>query len=103
MGKRRSGAHRLHRAARAAHAQAGAVIGRVFWLGGVAAIGGLDPWHTEELLHALERKEFVRRERRSSVAGDDEYAFRHLLVREVAYGQIPRGDRADKHRRAAEW
>ena len=44
-------------------------------------------------LHALERKEFVRRERRSSVAGEDEYAFRHVLVRDVAYGQIPRAAR----------
>jgi class 3 adenylate cyclase/tetratricopeptide (TPR) repeat protein len=83
--------------------QDASVVGRVFWLGAVAAIGSRDRWQTEELLHALERKEFVRRERRSSVGGDDEYAFRHLLVRDVAYGQIPRGERADKHRRAAEW
>ena len=27
----------------------------------------------------------------------------HVLVRDVAYGQIPRAERADKHRRAAEW
>src|SRR4029453_3194115 len=31
------------------------------------------------------------------------YAFRHLLVRDVAYGQIPRADRAEKHALAAEW
>jgi class 3 adenylate cyclase/tetratricopeptide (TPR) repeat protein len=83
--------------------QDASVVGRVFWLGAVAAIGGRDRWQTEELLHALDRKEFVRRERRSSAGGDDEYAFRHLLVRDVAYGQIPRGERAEKHRRAAEW
>ena len=51
----------------------------------------------EERLHALERKEFVRRERRSSVGGESEYAFRHVLVRDVAYGQIPRR----RERRAA--
>ena len=45
----------------------------------------------------------LRRERRSSVAGETEYAFRHLLVRDVAYGQIPRPARAEKHRQAAEW
>jgi predicted ATPase len=54
-------------------------------------------------LHALERKGFVRRERRSAVAGDTEYTFRHVLVREVAYGQIPRGARADKHVASVEW
>jgi tetratricopeptide (TPR) repeat protein len=83
--------------------QNASVVGRNFWLGAVAAIGEPDAWRVEELLHALERKEFARRERRSSVGGDTEYAFRHLLVRDVAYRQIPRGERADKHQRAAEW
>ena len=56
------------------------------------------------LLHALERKEFVRRERRSArSAARAEYVFRHVLVRDVAYGQIPRNDRAEQHQRAAEW
>jgi hypothetical protein len=57
----------------------------------------------EERLHALARKEFVRRERRSSVEGDVEYTFLHALLRDVAYGQIPRADRAEKHARAAQW
>ena len=37
------------------------------------------------------------------MSDEPEYAFLHVLVRDVAYGQIPRGDRAAKHRRAAEW
>ena len=49
------------------------------------------------------RKEFVRRERRSSVAGETAYVFRHVLVRDVAYSQIPRKRRADMHRLAAGW
>ena len=56
-------------------------------------IAGLARWTVEERLHALERKEFVRREQHSSVAGETEYAFRHILVRDVAYGQIPRARR----------
>ena len=83
--------------------QDAAVLGKVFWPVRVAAIGGSDARTVEEQLHALERKEFVRRERRSSVAGEAEYAFRHVLVRDVAYAQIPRAGRADKHRLAAEW
>ena len=75
--------------------QDAAVVGKTFWLG---AVGG-----AAETLHALERREFVRRERQSTVAGETEYVFRHVLVRDVAYGQIPRADRADKHRHAAEW
>jgi class 3 adenylate cyclase/tetratricopeptide (TPR) repeat protein len=83
--------------------QDAAVVGRTFWLGSASAIGSTTRWAAEERLHALERKEFVRRERRSSVAGETEYAFRHLLVRDVAYGQIPRSERAARHRLAAEW
>jgi class 3 adenylate cyclase/tetratricopeptide (TPR) repeat protein len=83
--------------------QAAAVIGKVFWLGAVSDVSRAPRWTAEELLHALERKQFVRRERRSSVAGETEYGFRHILVRDVTYGQIPRAERAEKHRRAAEW
>ncbi|HEU0303373.1 MAG TPA: AAA family ATPase, partial [Gaiellaceae bacterium] len=85
------------------HLQNASVLGKVFWLGAVAHLGGGEPWTLEERLHELERKEFVRRERRPSVAGETEFAFRHLLVRDVAYGQIPRADRAEKHALAAEW
>ncbi|MEX0673647.1 MAG: adenylate/guanylate cyclase domain-containing protein [Gaiellaceae bacterium] len=77
--------------------QDAAVIGKVFWTGALAG-DGLD-----ELLHGLERKEFVRRERRSSVERQEEFAFRHVLVRDVAYGQIPRADRAERHRAVAGW
>jgi predicted ATPase/class 3 adenylate cyclase len=80
-----------------------AVIGKVFWIGAVAAVGDVQRPAIEERLHALSRKEFVRRERRSSVAGEEQYTFLHVLVRDVAYGQIPRGTRSTKHRAAAEW
>ena len=83
--------------------QDAAVLGKVFWLGAVCAVGGVERSDAEQRLHALERKEFVRRERRSSVGGEEEYAFRHVLVRDVAYGQIPRSGRAERHERAAAW
>src|SRR5262249_8577774 len=40
---------------------------------------------------------------RSSVADETQYAFLHLLVRDVAYQQIPRAQRVEKHRLAARW
>jgi class 3 adenylate cyclase/tetratricopeptide (TPR) repeat protein len=83
--------------------QDAAVLGKVFWSGALAAMTDAQRWTVEEQLHGLERKEFVRRERLSSVASETEYAFRHVLVRDVAYGQVPRALRAEKHRRAAEW
>ncbi len=83
--------------------QDAAVLGKVVWLGALASMSGTDRFVVEDRLHALERREMLRRERRSSVGGEIEYAFRHVLMRDVAYGQIPRAQRADKHRRAAEW
>jgi class 3 adenylate cyclase/tetratricopeptide (TPR) repeat protein len=78
--------------------QDASVVGKVFW---ASALHGVDD--AAPVLHALERKGFVRRQRRSSVDGESEYSFAHALVRDVAYGQIARADRAAKHRRAAEW
>jgi class 3 adenylate cyclase/tetratricopeptide (TPR) repeat protein len=83
--------------------QNAAVVGKAFWLSTLALLDGLDATALEQRLHTLERKEFVRRERSSSVAGDAEYSFRHVLVRDVAYGQIPRAERATKHLRTAAW
>jgi class 3 adenylate cyclase/tetratricopeptide (TPR) repeat protein len=83
--------------------QDAAVVGKVFWSGALAALGGGDRFEIEQRLHALERRELVRRERRSSVAGESEHAFLHVLVRDVAYAAIPRATRAERHRAAADW
>jgi predicted ATPase/class 3 adenylate cyclase len=81
-----------------------AVMGKVFWPGAVAALGGgAGRGELEEHLHGLERQQFVRRDRRSSVAGETQYAFAYVLVRDVAYAQIPRAARAGKHAAAARW
>jgi class 3 adenylate cyclase/tetratricopeptide (TPR) repeat protein len=84
-------------------AQAASVLGKVFWLGSVSALDEVGRFDAEELLHSLERKELVRRERRASVGGETEYAFRHVLVRDVAYSQIPRARRSALHAAAADW
>src|SRR5262245_4612599 len=84
-------------------AQAAAIIGKVFWPGALGEMLSLSRAEIDHTLHALERKEFVRRERRSSIAGESAYVFRHVLVRDVAYSQIPRKRRADMHRLAADW
>ena len=83
--------------------QDAAVLGKVFWVGALAEIGGRDPGELELALHELSRKELVRPARASSIEGESEYSFWHLLVRDVAYGQIPRAERARRHRSAAVW
>jgi class 3 adenylate cyclase len=83
--------------------QDAAVLGKVFWVGALAEIGGRDVGELELALHELARKELVRPARVSSMEGESEYSFWHLLVRDVAYGQIPRAERARRHRSAAAW
>ncbi len=80
-----------------------AVVGRVFWAGAVAEIGDRDGGDVRRELNELIRREFVRPVRVSSIEGEDEFSFWHALVRDVAYQQIPRSPRADKHAAAAAW
>ncbi|HUG65778.1 MAG TPA: AAA family ATPase [Gaiellaceae bacterium] len=79
--------------------QDAAVVGKVFWASSI----GRSPDAATASLHSLERKGFVRRQRRSSLEGESEFAFAHALVRDVSYGQIPRADRVQRHRAVAEW
>jgi class 3 adenylate cyclase/tetratricopeptide (TPR) repeat protein len=70
------------------------VAGRVFW---PAAVGASD-----EAIAPLAGRGLVS-ERRSLIAGVREFAFKHALTRDVAYGSLPRAERRALHRRVAEW
>jgi class 3 adenylate cyclase/tetratricopeptide (TPR) repeat protein len=80
-----------------------AVVGRIFWSGAVAALSERPRDEVRRELNELVHREFVRPIRVSSIDGEDEFAFWHALVRDVAYQQIPRSPRADKHVAAARW
>jgi hypothetical protein len=80
-----------------------AVIGKVFWAGAIAQMGERDLPAVTDTLRELSRKELVRPARRSSIEGEVEYAFSHVLARDVAYGQLPRPSRASRHVGAARW
>jgi class 3 adenylate cyclase len=80
-----------------------AVVGRTAWIGAVCALSNNDPADAAELLHHLERRQLVRRSRQSSVEGEVEFSFSHALIQDVAYSQIRRAERAEKHERAAAW
>src|SRR5205823_5350317 len=83
--------------------QDAAVVGKLFWAGAVAEMGGREPGEVAQVLHELARKELVRPARTSSMEGEAEYSFWHLLVRDVCYAQIPRASRVTRHRAAAAW
>ena len=80
-----------------------AVIGKVFWAGAIAQMGDRVLASVTETLRELSRKELVRPARRSSIEGEAEYAFWHVLARDVAYEQLPRASRATRHVAAAKW
>ena len=82
------------------------VVGAIFWAGAVAHLGARDgplPPDPRTGLAELERRDFVAHQAASSVADDDEYTFKHILMRDVAYGQLPKGRRAELHLRFFEW
>lgn len=81
--------------------QAAAVVGKVFWMGALQSLRpALAP---STVLRDLIRRELIRPVRDPSMQGQQEYAFSHNLIRDVAYGQISRAERAQLHTAAAGW
>lgn len=88
--------------------QRAAVVGREFWDNAVIAISAAAPQsHTEEqvraALYVLVRREMISRLPTSLFTGQQTYAFRHTLLREVAYESVLLRQRPLYHRQAAEW
>ena len=83
-------------------AQQASVVGAEFWLGAVEHLAGTDD-DLEQRVDALERRDFVYAVPESSIAGEREFAFKHVLIRDVAYERLPKGRRAELHVRFSEW
>jgi tetratricopeptide (TPR) repeat protein len=84
--------------------QAASVVGRVFWPGPVASlVGAARPSDLDERLRRLEERELVQSRLGSSLAGQPELIFKHILTRDVAYASIPRRERAAAHRTVGAW
>ena len=83
--------------------QTAAVVGQTFWPSALAEVAAIETGEITRTLRALERRELFRPQRASAVESEPELTFRHALVREIAYGQIPRARRAEMHLRAARW
>ena len=81
--------------------QLAAVIGKVFWEGGLRALGAAG--EVTEHLEALKQKELLRTHPRSQMHDDRQYAFKHDLIRDVAYETLTRADRRLLHRRLVGW
>jgi class 3 adenylate cyclase/tetratricopeptide (TPR) repeat protein len=84
-------------------AQAAAVVGRVFWPGPVATLTGLEAGDLDDAFRRLEDRELMLSRPGSSLAGQPEYIFKHVLTRDVAYESLPRKDRGRAHAAVAAW
>jgi class 3 adenylate cyclase/tetratricopeptide (TPR) repeat protein len=71
------------------------VIGKTFWKEMLRVVGELDD--VDAVLEALEQRDFVRRVPSSQLEGDVEFTFKHILIRDVAYGTLPRAERRERH------
>jgi class 3 adenylate cyclase len=78
-----------------------AVVGKVFWEGALHAMA--DGRDLTSLLEELERRDLIRREPASIIEGHQQFAFTHVLIRDVAYDLLPRADRARRHALVAEF
>ncbi len=83
--------------------QRASVVGKVFWWGAVTELSPEDDRpRVGSNLQTLLRKELVHPDR-SGFAGEDAFRFSHILVRDAAYGSMPKRSRADLHQRFAGW
>ena len=80
-----------------------AVVGKVFWRGTLARMSDDDGDGLGDVLGALERRDLVRRERVSAIEGDQQYTFKHVLIRDVAYELLPKGRRQQRHAEVARY
>lgn len=71
------------------------VVGDFFWLGSLQALGGNGS--LASTLQSLERRDLLRLSPSSRIAGDRELAFKHGLIREVAYATLPKAVRRERH------
>ena len=76
------------------------VAGRVFWSGALERMSD-DHAALNGALEELERRELISKQAVSAFEGQQQYMFRHVLVRDVAYELLPRSARRARHREAA--
>jgi predicted ATPase len=73
-----------------------AVVGKIFWRGVLERIQPQSAGQST-LLGALEERGLIRREAVSRIQGDEQYTFKHGLLRQVAYSTVPRARRRERH------
>ena len=81
------------------------VFGQTFWRGAVLALLGRseNTAVAAEWIDELVHREIVVARPQAAFPGENEYSFRHALLREAAYEMLTDADRALAHRLAGQW
>ncbi len=77
--------------------QHASVVGQVFWEGSLRTAAEEEDFDLGEVLNSLQEKDLVVSSAGTRLAGENEYAFKHVLIRDVAYSTLPKAVRARKH------
>jgi predicted ATPase/class 3 adenylate cyclase len=77
--------------------QQAAVVGRTFWEGSLAPLADAEGRDLERALLALQEKDILAPAAEARLVGERELAFKHVLIRDVAYGMLPKAVRSRRH------
>ncbi len=87
--------------------QNAAIIGRTFWLEGIVElVTDLDRSTVLNTLDVLIQRDFIietQKQVRIPIEHDRIFSFKHVLIRDVVYNNIPRIRRSQKHAQLALW
>ena len=87
--------------------QAASIIGRTFWVSAVLELAdGLGREAVLRTLEQLMRRDFLEESEKQAggpVENEESFSFKHILIRDVIYNNLPRMRRAQKHAQLALW
>jgi len=83
--------------------QSASVVGQTFWEGALVSTATQEGLDLGRTLANLEEKDLLAPSTGSRLAGEREYAFKHVLIRDVAYSMLPKSVRCRKHVEVAEF
>jgi predicted ATPase/class 3 adenylate cyclase len=87
--------------------QAASIVGRTFWLSAVLEL--VEDLDSELVLRTLDRliaRDFIEESEKQApgpVEAEESFSFKHILIRDVVYNNIPRARRSQKHAQLALW
>jgi class 3 adenylate cyclase/predicted ATPase len=81
--------------------QHASVVGQTFWDGSLTGLEDEEGIDLSDALTGLEEKDLVVSSPGSRLAGEHEFVFKHVLIRDVAYSTLPKAVRARKHAQVA--